>query len=142
VDGFEECRNYFIFSNTVPNPSTVVFRRAIFERVVGADESVRMSGDWKLWVAMALTGRMAYLSEPLNYHRSHDASARSEGRKEELDAVESLQVIRWILNQVTLADVVLERICQGRIGFRVPAVPSIRVPCGLKVTRLKNVMDA
>ena len=32
----------------------------------GADESLRLCGDWKLWAAMALTGKVVYLAEPLN----------------------------------------------------------------------------
>lgn len=139
VDGHEECRNYFIFSNTVPNASAVVFRRAVFERVGGADESLRMCGDWKLWVAMALTGRIAYLGEPLNYYRSHDTSVRSKSRKEQLDVAESLQVISWILRQVKPTNAVLERLCKRQAIFWVPAVMSTRVQFPLKLTILRNV---
>jgi glycosyltransferase involved in cell wall biosynthesis len=139
VDGQEECRNYFVFSNTVPNASAVVFRRAVFERVGGADESFRMCGDWKLWAALALAGRMAYLGEPLNYYRSHDKSVRSKSREGAVDVAETLQVIRWILEQVTPTDVVLQRLCQRQAGFWVPAVMSAHVPFPLKMTIWKNV---
>ena len=37
----------------------------------GADESLRLCGDWKLWAAMALTGKVVYLAEPLNHYRFH-----------------------------------------------------------------------
>ena len=57
ADGHDECRDYFIHQNAVPNASGVVFRREIYERVGGADESLRLCGDWKLWAAMALTGK-------------------------------------------------------------------------------------
>ncbi len=139
VDGYEECRNYFIFSNTVPNASAVVFRKAVFERVGGADESLRMCGDWKLWASMALTGKLAYLGEPLNYYRSHDTSVRSKSRKEAVDVAEDLQVIRWILERVRPADAVLKKLCQRQSGFWVPAVMSARVPLSLKLRILKNV---
>ena len=139
VEGYEECRNYLVSSNTVPNASAVVFRRAVFERVGGADESLRMCGDWKLWVAMALTGRMAYVGEPLNYYRTHDSSVRSKSRKGALDVAEGLQVIRWILEQVTPTDVVLKRLCERQAGFWVPAVISADVPFSLKLTIWKNV---
>jgi len=61
ADGREECQNYLVHRNTVANASAVLFRREVYERVGGADESLVLSGDWKLWVAMALTGRIAYL---------------------------------------------------------------------------------
>jgi glycosyltransferase involved in cell wall biosynthesis len=138
VDGREECRDYLVSSNTIPNASAVVFRRAVYERVGGADESLRMCGDWKLWVAMALEGKMAYLGEPLNYFRSHETSVRSKSRKEALDVAEDLQVIRWILDQVMPTDLVLKRVCQRQAGFWVPAVMNMRVPSPLKLTILKN----
>ena len=80
ADGREECRNYFIRTNVVPNTSAVVFRKAVYEEVGGADENYRICGDWKLWAAMALTGKVAYFGEPLNYFRFHDASVRSISR--------------------------------------------------------------
>ena len=48
ADGRDECRDYLIYQNTVPNASGVVFRREVYERVGGADESLRLCGDWKL----------------------------------------------------------------------------------------------
>ncbi len=72
ADGREECRNYFVHANSVPNASSVVFRKTIYDRVGGADEHLRACGDWKLWVLMAFEGRVAYLSEPLNYYREHE----------------------------------------------------------------------
>lgn len=140
VDGREECRTYLVSSNTVPNASAVVFRRKVFELVGGADEGLQLCGDWKLWVAMALEGRIAYLGEPLNYFRSHDTSVRSRARREGLDVAEDLQVIRWILGQVTPADTVLERVLQGRVGFWVPAIMSTRVSLSLKLNILKTII--
>src|SRR5690348_715522 len=78
ADGVDECRNYFFRANLVPNASAVLFRRAVFEQVGGADESLSLCGDWKLWAALALTGEVAYLAEPLNYFRFHDATMRSK----------------------------------------------------------------
>jgi glycosyltransferase involved in cell wall biosynthesis len=61
VDGFEECRNYFVCLNTVHNASSVVFRKSVYDHMGGADEALRFVGDWKLWAAMALHGRITYL---------------------------------------------------------------------------------
>jgi glycosyltransferase involved in cell wall biosynthesis len=139
VDGHEECRNYLVSSNTVPNASAVVFRRAAYERNGGADERLRLCGDWKLWVAMALEGKIAYLGEPLNYFRSHDASVRSKTRKDGLDVEEDIQVIGWVVDQVHPTDAVLERVLQSRVGNWVPAVMSVRVSLPIKLRILKNI---
>ena len=101
TDGVEECQNYFVYSNPVPNASAVVFRRAGYQRVGGADETLRLCGDWKLWAAMALNGKVLYLAEPLNYFRYHDASVRSVTYQTGVDVAEILQVRWWILDQAT-----------------------------------------
>jgi glycosyltransferase involved in cell wall biosynthesis len=53
ANGREECRDWFVFANSVPNASCVVFRKNIYDRVGGADEDLQVCGDWKLWVLMA-----------------------------------------------------------------------------------------
>jgi glycosyltransferase involved in cell wall biosynthesis len=138
AEGTEECRNYFVYSNPVPNASAVVFRRACYERVGGPDETLRLCGDWKLWAAMALQGRIAYLAEPLNYHRSHGASVRSKSEQSSLDVAEMLQVIRWILGEVTHTEDAREKLCQTLSWRWVPAVVTMHVPLGRRWAILRN----
>ena len=97
ADGYEEFQKYFVFTNTVPNASAVVFRKATYVQVGGADESYRMMGDWKLWAAMALTGKVAYLGEPLNYFRFHELSVRGRDKLRDVSAEEMLRVANWLL---------------------------------------------
>lgn len=132
VDGGEECRNYFVLMNLVPNASAVVFRKSVFECVGGADESLRLCGDWKLWAAMALLGKMAYLSETLNYYRFHETSVRSRSSREGFDVTERLLVVRWISDRVTVPATVLEKLYKTQAGYWVPAVLSMNVSLGLK----------
>lgn len=132
ADGREECRDYFVCSNTMPNASAVIFRKAIYEQVGGADESLKLCGDWKLWAAMALEGRIAYVSEPLNYYRAHDASVRSKSKLTRLNVAEALQVIRWILDRVTPPDTVLRKVYKACAGLWFPALMSLRVSFALK----------
>lgn len=102
VNGMELCKQ-FIDCNIVQNASAVLFRKALYQEVGGADEDVRLCGDWKLWTAMALTGRLVYLAEPLNYYRFHDASVRSATSDDGTNVPETFQVRWWILDQVTRA---------------------------------------
>jgi glycosyltransferase involved in cell wall biosynthesis len=101
TDGRSECRNYLVLGNIIPNASAVVFRKAVYECVGGADESLRLCGDWKLWAAMALTGKVAYVAEALNYFRFHDASVRKLTNPTGTDVVEISRVRWWILDQET-----------------------------------------
>jgi len=134
AEGSTECRNYMVRCNTVPNASAVVFRKAAWQRVGGADETLRLCGDWRLWAAMALEGRIMYVSEPLNYYRAHDASVRSKSKLTGLDVAEALQVIRWILDRVTPQEAVLRKTYKTFAGLWIPALLSLRIPFSSKET--------
>ena len=104
VDGLEECRRHLVLECTVPNASAALFRKAVFEAVGGADESFRMCADWKLWISMALKGKVAFLSEPLNYYRCHNECVRGRDSHAAVNAEECLHVARWVLQEVTPPD--------------------------------------
>ena len=140
VDGREECQNWFVRTNPVPNASAVVFRKKIYERVGGADESLRLCGDWKLWAAMAMEGRIAYLGTTLNYHRAHEGSVRSEGTRVGLNVSEALEVIRWILHRVTPTQAIWAGIRIHTSQYWVPAVLSRRIPLARRRAILRDAM--
>jgi hypothetical protein len=117
ADGREECRDYLIRGCTIPNASAVLFRREVFVRVGGADESMVLCGDWKLWMAVALTGSIAYLAEPFNYHRFHDASVRQRSQRLGVGPLEHLQVIRWILERVTPSGPVRQKLSEDAFSL-------------------------
>jgi glycosyltransferase involved in cell wall biosynthesis len=102
ADGYEECQKYFVLCNIVPNVSAIVFRKASYEQVGGADESYRLGGDWKLWASMALTCKVAYLGEPLNYFRFHDQSARGRDKLRDVGGEEILRVVHWLLQKLSI----------------------------------------
>ena len=56
---------------------------------------------------MAIEGRVIYLGEPLNYFRSHRSSVRNTTSIAEYVA-ESLEVVRWILDRVSVPETALE----------------------------------
>ena len=122
ADGREECGKYLVRCNTIPNTSAVLFRRDVYAKVGGADESMVLCGDWKLWAAMALTGRIAYVGEPLNYYRIHDTTVREKCLRLGLGPVEYLELIRWILERVTPPDAVRSRLSEDAFALWTPAV--------------------
>lgn len=136
--GADECRNYFVYSNPVPNASAVVFRRSYYEHVGGPDESLRLCGDWKLWAALALQGKIAYLGDSLNYHRFHGASLRSRFAGDGRDVAESLQVIHWLLSQITLTDDASEKLCRTLTAKWIPALVNEHVSFSRRWTILRH----
>jgi len=138
VEGREECASCFVYRNVTANASSVIFRRAVYEQVGGVDDTLRTSGDWKLWAAMALAGKVAYVSEPLNYYRYHAASVRNT-MSGALIIAEQLEVIRWILERVTVKNAALRRARVDVSYGWVPALVSTHVPRDLKLRIRNNV---
>ena len=101
ADGYAECRDNLVYCNTILNASAVVFRKTIYQHVGGADESLQLCGDWKLWAAMALAGKIVYLAEPLNYFRFHLASVRNVTNRMGTDLGEIFRVRWWVLDRVS-----------------------------------------
>jgi len=128
ADGREECRKYLVRRNTIPNASCVVFRKAVYELVGGADESLVLCGDWKLWASMALKGQIAYVGQALSYYRWHESSVRAKSQRLGMDAVEYLQVVRWILQRVTPTETTLNKACDELFRVWYPPVLTNRIP--------------
>src|SRR3984893_7515503 len=137
-DGRDECRNYFVVCNTVPNASAVLFRKTAYAEVGGADESFRICGDWKLWAGMALKGKVVYVAQPLNYFRVHDDSVRSRDIGRGIVTQETLRVVRWILGHVKVTDSTLARVREKVSELWIPALITLTVPLGVKFTILSN----
>jgi hypothetical protein len=139
ADGLEECRKYLVQRNTVLSASSVLFRRQAYERVGGADESLVFCGDWKTWASMALTGGgISYLGEPLNYYRFHDSSVTLKSRQLGVEADEYLQVIRWILQRVTLTKATRTKLGDDLFQFWYPRVVASCVPPARRLRILRN----
>lgn len=100
-NGCEECAEYLILQNTIPNASAVLFRRAVYEKVGYAAENMRLSGDHHLWVKMLLESDIAYIAEPLNYYRQHGASVRSDTYRNGIYLEEAYIIRQLIFSAVT-----------------------------------------
>jgi hypothetical protein len=139
VDGTEECRRYFVIANLVRNASSAVFRKAAYERAGGADENLRLCGDWKLWAGIALCGNMAYSSDPLNYYRLHAGSVWGHSRDGALETAEVLHVVRWVMDHVKPTDAARERSCERLSQGWVMALMSSHVSLDRKKSILQDV---
>jgi glycosyltransferase involved in cell wall biosynthesis len=139
-NGRDDCYEHFIAHCLVPNASAVVFRKTIYKRVGGADETLRMCGDWKVWFAMALTGKMAYLSEPLNYYRFHDQSVYGRDKSRDAEAEETLRIVRWMQTQVAFTDLMQARVGMLLEGRWINPLLNANVPFSRKRVILRSAM--
>jgi glycosyltransferase involved in cell wall biosynthesis len=111
-DGRDECRRFLVMKNTIPNASAAVFRRSVFDRAGGADESFQSCGDWMTWVRMLLLSDVAYSAETLNYFRVHPDSVtrrRGEGVNQLL---EWFRVRAAVARHVELDPGMRRRVCE------------------------------
>jgi glycosyltransferase involved in cell wall biosynthesis len=140
VDGREEFANYFAWYNPVRNASAVVFRKDVYERAGGVEESFRLSGDWKLWSLMALEGKVAYVCEPLNYQRFHGANTQMN-TDIATTVAEILDIARSLHERVSPPEAVLEKLRLWTVGLWVPAVLSLRTPNRRRWSIIRNVIS-
>jgi glycosyltransferase involved in cell wall biosynthesis len=87
--------------NFIPNASAVLFRRDLYLRSGGAVDGLKLTGDWLLWLALAHQGRVGFVATPLNYHRAHGQTVRSDF--EALYAREYPQVLAWLREHLPAA---------------------------------------
>jgi hypothetical protein len=87
---------------------------------------------------MAFEGKVAYLGEPLNYHRNHGESVRSKSNQTGVDAAEALQVIREILGKVTPTEAVWKTLRWSAGTYWPWAIVSLHVPLGVKRAILRD----
>jgi hypothetical protein len=78
VPGSELLNECLYVNNIIPNASAAVFRREAMLDNLSDLTRYDFSGDWWFWINVAQRGSVAYLEEPLNYHRRHDQSVMGE----------------------------------------------------------------
>jgi glycosyltransferase involved in cell wall biosynthesis len=81
AEGRREISTKLVYENTIPNASGVLFRKSVYEQVNGADESMKLCGDWFIWAKMLLVSDLYFIKEPLNYFRLTANSVRSKNSK-------------------------------------------------------------
>lgn len=141
MDGREFCRKYVAQSPVVCNAGAAVFRKAAYEAAGGADETLRLCGDWKLWAALALEGDVAFVNQSLNYFRHHATTIRVMSMRDAVDVREKLQVMRWIVEQSGVADGDLRNVRREASKLWAPAILSLRFPFDLKREILKSAKE-
>lgn len=119
-DGRDECRRFLVVENTIPNASGVVFRRNAYLAAGGADESMRLCGDWDMWVRILERSAIAYDSRMFNRFRRH-ARTVTEQRLQTLQTqrewfrIQS-RILRRTGVDAALRNWILERLSQWYVG--------------------------
>ncbi|MBV8781054.1 MAG: glycosyltransferase, partial [Phycisphaerae bacterium] len=99
ANGPELCRGVLTAQNVVHNASAVLFRRSLYNAIGGADETMRVNGDWKLWAMMLMGSDLGHVADPLNFFRTHQRTVRVSS-KLLISMSENLQVRAMIRHKM------------------------------------------
>lgn len=95
--------------NTIPNASGVLFRKSALE---GLDEKLKeyaISGDWYAYVYAVKTGKIAFCSTVLNYHRRHSSSIIHKREQDIKLFVELMNIKLYIAENFLIPQNIRER---------------------------------
>jgi hypothetical protein len=129
-DGRDECRRALIYQCTIPNASAALFRKDVYVRAGYANETLRLAGDWMLWVKMLLLSDVAFVAEPLNAFRKHAGSVTHRTTLDGTALLERCLVLSRIVDQIEVAPETLRRVCDAVVAEWVAMLPpqSSRLP--------------
>lgn len=130
-DGATEIVTRIIRWNTISNASAVVFKRKNYLDAGGADETMKLTGDWLMWIKILEHYDYGYVANPLNYNRTHSATLRSTMGNDLTGLGEKISVLRYVLDHFPLHNRVTSEVLCTLAGPR--QIESIRH------TTLKNV---
>lgn len=110
MKGIEACRELMIWRNVIPNASAVLLRRSTFEQVGGADDTMRVAGDWLLWSNMLLVSDLVFVAQPLNSYRFHQQSASHHSKNLLRIIEERYRVLHFLTTHLSLPKPTLESV--------------------------------
>ena len=135
-NGRDECSRYLIFKCTIPNPSGVLIRREVYEKVGGVDEKMRVAGDWMLWAKMLFVSDIAFIAKPLNYYRKHENSLSTSCHRYGLSLEKACQTFQYISKNLQVEQATLEEVNNKLIDWW---LNSIVRHSNLELSRNKNI---
>jgi hypothetical protein len=103
MNGREFVQKYLGVKNVLPNASAVVFRKeAVDPTCWDAILKMFFVGDWFFWCKILLNGDIAFVYDPFNYFRIHEATTRMQNSyaQELIRFNESIDLRIWIKHAV------------------------------------------
>lgn len=79
-DGKAACKDWLVYHNPIPNASAALIRRSAMQEVGGANQEMRLNGDWHLYAKILSRYDLAFCARHLNYFRVHEITQRARAR--------------------------------------------------------------
>lgn len=109
ISGKEECTNYLVLKNTIPNASAVIFRRCFISKIDSDIINFKLCGDWLFWIKILLNSDVAFIAEPLNYFRVHQNTVRNKINLK-IQIPERIKILSCLLKSIKISDKTLYKI--------------------------------
>lgn len=77
LDGKELAKKSFGFGNLYGEPSNVLFRRSLVEKIGAFNTRLFYSIDWEMWLRLSMIGKVGYIVEPLMKYRISKSNGTS-----------------------------------------------------------------
>ncbi|MCI9485900.1 MAG: glycosyltransferase [Lachnospiraceae bacterium] len=90
--------------NTIPNASGALMRKSAFEGIDGLLSKFAVSGDWFAYVYLIRTGKIAFCSDVLNYHRRHQNSIIHQKEQDLRLFTELMEIKRFMAEQFLIPE--------------------------------------
>jgi glycosyltransferase involved in cell wall biosynthesis len=103
ANGQQEIHSYLSQKNTITNVSGVLFRRDAYLKSGPAFEKLRMCGDWLTYLQVLREWDVAFVSEPMNFHRQHPSKHTHNSVLNLSYFREFLHVQRYVVRAVSLS---------------------------------------
>jgi glycosyltransferase involved in cell wall biosynthesis len=72
--GPDYIRDFLIHKNTIPNASSVIFKKKYYDAAGGAEREIKNCSDWLTWLKILMFSDICFIAKPLNYFRYHNNS--------------------------------------------------------------------
>ncbi|MCH7396515.1 glycosyltransferase [Belliella sp. DSM 107340] len=102
LEGKVLLNNYGRFKCPIVNVSSAIFKKDVVEDII-IPANYRYAGDWFFWGQLLKKGKVAYISEPLNYIRRHSNSATNKHKSNQwLMIIENTKIAKILNDSLSL----------------------------------------
>lgn len=111
-DGVDEIMTTLCIKNTIPNVSSVIFKKnellSVLDENIDQIKQYKVAGDWVTYLHLLSKGKIAFSPKSYNYHRRHESSITLKKFDDKLLA-EILSVQKYIKEKYLPAESVVEK---------------------------------
>jgi glycosyltransferase involved in cell wall biosynthesis len=135
--GVDEVVNYFVYKSTIPNVTSVLFKRNSIVDNIDSILDFKYSGDYMLYARILHDSDIYFTAEVLNYSRVHDETTRAFSEKNiKHRMLEEIKVREYISNNFPVCKDVLVNVMKKNVIRK----DSYYKDTSNRITRLLNAL--